>query len=222
VKEWLISLPDLLSNLHRTVVLGNPGGGKSTLTNKICYDFSKASNEDPSRVTPIPVILREYGSEKKAHNYSIVDFIEATAADKYQITPPPGAVEYLLLNGRAAVIFDGLDELLETAYRQEIRDDIESFCNRFPSAPVVVTSREVGYEQAPLSGDKFETYRLAPFNEEQVSEYVRKWFDTRLEYTPAQGLGRVTLRPLRARRRCRTQTPASHARRRGHRRPAFA
>jgi hypothetical protein len=184
--EQLIGLPDLLAKLYRTVILGNPGGGKSTLTNKICYDFTKASNDDLNRVTPIPVILREYGSEKRTHNYSILEFIEATAADKYQIAPPPGAFEYLLLNGRAAVIFDGLDELLETGYRQEIRDDIESFCNHYPTVPVIVTSREVGYEQAPLNGQKFETYRLAPFNDEQVGDYVKKWFDTRFEYTSAQ------------------------------------
>lgn len=182
----LIGLPDLLSKIYRTVILGNPGGGKSTLTNKICYDFTKRSSGELARITPIPVILREYGNEKRNHNYSILEFIEATARDKYQVAPPSGAIEYLLLNGRAAVIFDGLDELLETGYRQEIRDDIESFCNRYPSVPVVVTSREVGYEQAPLSSEKFEAYRLAPFNEEQVSEYVEKWFNTRIEYTSIQ------------------------------------
>lgn len=187
--DMLIGLSDLLPRVYRTVILGNPGGGKSTLTNKICFDFTKTSKEAQSstnKITPIPVILREYGSEKKTHNYSILQFIEATASDKYQLSPPPGAIEFLLLNGRAAVIFDGLDELLETGYRQEIRDDIESFCNRYPSVPVIITSREVGYEQAPLNTDKFDTYKLAPFNNEQVSEYVEKWFNTRTEYTIAR------------------------------------
>lgn len=190
-RRMLIDLDTLLSKVNRTVVLGNPGGGKSTLTNKICYDFTKPNSrkqerQDLYRITPIPVILREYGNEKKAHNHSILQFIEATAKDKYQVAPPQGAFEYLLLNGRAFVIFDGLDELLETGYRQEIRDDIESFCNLYPSVPVIITSREVGYEQAPLDQEKFETYRLAPFDEGQVQEYVEKWFNTRSEYTSAQ------------------------------------
>jgi hypothetical protein len=190
-EETLIDLEELLSRVNRTVILGNPGGGKSTFTNKICFDFTKYSttgnrDDELNRITPIPVILREYGNEKKIHNYSILQFIEATASNRYQVTPPSGAFEYLLLNGQAAVIFDGLDELLETGYRQEIRDDIESFCNLYPSVPVIVTSREVGYEQAPLDPEKFTTYRLAPFNEEQVNEYVGKWFNTRSEYTIAQ------------------------------------
>ena len=40
------------------------------------------------------------------------------------------------------VIFDGLDELLDTHYRQEIKGDIESFCNLYPTVPVLITSRE--------------------------------------------------------------------------------
>src|SRR5205085_10745108 len=73
----------------------------------------------------------------------------------------------------------------DTSYRQEIRDDIESFCNLYPSVPVIVTSREVGYEQAPLA-DKFDVYSLAPFTEEQVEEYVSKWFELGTDLTSSQ------------------------------------
>ena len=92
----------------------------------------------------------------------------------------------MLLNGRAMVIFDGLDELLDSTARQEISSDIESFCNLFPSTPVLVTSREIGYEQAPLSDDRFIVYRLSPFDSDQVIEYVEKWFKTDTELTVSQ------------------------------------
>jgi hypothetical protein len=132
------------------------------------------------------VVLRDYGAKKKELNCSILQFIEATANSDYQIPPPPRAFEYLLLNGRAVVIFDGLDELLDTSYRQEISSDVESFCNLYPSVPVLVTSREVGYEQAPLDQDKFEIFRLAPFDEGQVQEYATKWFDVNTDLTLKQ------------------------------------
>ncbi len=54
----------------------------------------------------------------------------------------------------------------------EISSDVESFCNLYPSVPVLVTSREVGYEQAPLDEKKFEIFRLAPLKEDQVEKYV--------------------------------------------------
>ena len=177
----LLDMDKFLSRVYRAVLLGNPGGGKSTLSLKLCYDlatrYSLQSFAGRTNVTPILVVLRNYGVDKKDHNCSILEFIEAEAKANYQLPePPPGTFEYLLLNGRVIVIFDGLDELLETSYRQEISNDVESFCNLYPSVPVLVTSRLIGYEQAPLDEKIFETFRLAPFDGNQVQEYVEKWF----------------------------------------------
>jgi hypothetical protein len=124
------------------------------------------------------VVLRDFGAQKKEKNYSILQFIEMRSAAWYQVQAPQKAFEYLLLNGRAIIIFDGLDELLETSYRREIADDIETFCNLYPSTPTIVTSRVVGYEQAPLNRRKFEPYQLLDFDEDQVREYATKWFST--------------------------------------------
>jgi hypothetical protein len=171
---------DFISEIHRVVLLGDPGGGKSTFTEKLCYDLATRHSERliaGRELTPILVVLRDYGAEKAAHEYSILDFIERKAASTYQLdSPPPGAFKYLLLNGRAMVIFDGLDELLDTSRRREISGDIESFCNYYSSVPVLVTSRKVGYEQAPLDEGKFEVFRLDAFDDFQVEEYAANWF----------------------------------------------
>ena len=176
-------------SIYRTVLLGNPGGGKSTCGQKFCYDLVTQYSErllNGRQVTPILVILRDYGVKKKEINCSLLEFIELTAKTKYQLQPPPGALEYLLLNNRLAIVFDGLDELTETSYRQEIRNDVKLFCNLYPSLPVLVTSREVGYKEAPLDESKFEVYRLAPFNDQQVQEYVTKWFAIDRDLTKEQ------------------------------------
>jgi hypothetical protein len=182
-------MSDFLSGIYRAVLLGNPGGGKSTFTLKLCHVLATCYLERlfaGREVTPILVVLRDYGAKKKELNCSILQFIETTANSDYQIQPPSKAFEYLLLNGRALVIFDGLDELLDTSYRQEISSDVESFCNLYPSVPVLVTSREVGYDQAPLDQEKFEIFRLAPFDEGQVQEYATKWFDVNTDLTLKQ------------------------------------
>jgi len=176
-----ITMDEFLTRLYRVVVLGDPGGGKSTLAQKICYDLCKNYKKrllGGRLMTPVLIVLREYSLKKKQEGLSIVQFMESEVTSKYQLPqgPPPGAFEYLLNNGHILVIFDGLDELLDPSHRREISADIESFCNLFPSVPVLVTSRIVGYEQAPLNPNRFETYYIAPFNEEQVSEYAKRWF----------------------------------------------
>lgn len=180
---------EFYQSIYRTVLLGNPGGGKSTCAQKFCYDLVTQYLErllGGRQVTPILVILRDYGAKKKEIHCSLLEFIELNAKTKYQLKPPDDAFEYLLLNGRIALIFDGLDELTETSYRQEIRNDVELFCNLYSSVPILVTSREIGYKEAPLDESKFEVYRLAPFEDLQVEEYVTKWFAIDRELTKEQ------------------------------------
>ena len=63
-----LTLPAFLSGIYRAVLLGNPGGGKSTLVNKICYDLSERYDQRyfaGRQLTPIPVVLRDYGAERR-------------------------------------------------------------------------------------------------------------------------------------------------------------
>lgn len=184
-----LELPSFLFGLYRAVLLGNPGGGKSTVSAKICHDLATRYADRlfaGREVTPVLVVLREFGSQKKSTGCSIAQFIAKQATSRYQLDPPERAFEYLLLNGRLLVIFDGLDELLDTSYRQEVTSNVESFCKLYPSVPILVTSREVGYEQAPLNEKLFRLFRLAPFTEGQVREYADKWFARDEDFTPEQ------------------------------------
>jgi NACHT domain len=177
-----------LSQAYRAVILGNPGGGKSTFARKLCHDLALHYQQRlfaGRDLTPIFVVLRDYGAEKKSHGLSLMQFMELNSNSDYQVAPPAGAFEYLLLSGRSLVIFDGLDELLETSDRQRITRDVELFADLYPSVPIIVTSREVGYEQAPLDEEKFEAFRLAPFSIQQTTSYVQKWFSANTDLSPS-------------------------------------
>jgi hypothetical protein len=167
---------NIASDILRIALLGDPGGGKSTLSLKLTYDC--ASGRGLSQTTvPFLVVLREYAAELSKGSLPLTEYISQVCQMPLSVTPPEGAIEYLLLNGRALVIFDGLDELLDTALRRQVVNAVEGFAYRYPTTPILVTSRRVGYHDAPLDSELFNAVRLAEFSTTQVEAYAKKWFD---------------------------------------------
>src|SRR5262249_26255984 len=173
-----LTVRDVVDTCFRTVVLGDPGAGKSTLARKITNDLSEGTFGSPGcRLVPFLVPLRRYEEAKRDERCTIVEHMGRSIREDYQVDPPDGMIEYLLLTGRAFVIFDGLDELLETHRRREVVQAVESFCSLYSAAPVLVTSRRVGYWEAPLSPGAFTAIGLLGFGHYDVQQYVVNWFN---------------------------------------------
>jgi hypothetical protein len=168
----------ILKRSTRAVVLGDPGGGKSTLSRKLTHDLAAdALVEGGVRRTPFLVELRDYaGSVRGRKRRTLVEYLEGLCKSPYNIEAPAQAIEWMLLNDRAVVILDGLDELLDTDLRRDVVEAVEGFAHRYPTCPMLVTSRRIGYNEAPLDADLFPAIQLAEFDERQVFDYVHKWF----------------------------------------------
>jgi hypothetical protein len=161
----------LAERIDRSVLLGDPGGGKTTAANVLMHHFAA----DAERRVPFFVTLREFAANDPPER-SVIGHIEHYLETLYQCPPPAGLVDFLLLTGRALVIFDGLDELVDTSRRSDVTTRVEQFCVEYPNAPVLVTSRLVGYDQACLDDRQFSCCYLGRFDEGKVAEYARKWF----------------------------------------------
>lgn len=174
-----ISLGDFIAQINRTVVVGDPGGGKTTLATRIILDATRPAGlyGKNTQLTPFIVTLREYAARKDAQPMSIVEFLEETLKARFQMGDiPPRLTDFLLSTGRSILVFDGLDELLDTTSRREVVEDVELCCSLYSTSPALVTSRAVGYDEAPLDPELYQVFRLAKFSGAQVQEYAEKWF----------------------------------------------
>jgi hypothetical protein len=182
-----IGYAELRNTLRRTVILGDPGGGKSTTVQHICFEFARLvslaiehpdrKGIDPTRQRlPIRIVLRAFETRKRQHSsLSILDVIvdemsELLSEERAEVEE---FIKYCLISGTAVVLFDGLDEVLSVKSRREFVEFIEQFADTFPSASIMVTSRFVGYMDAPLN-PQYECLSLAEFGPDQIADYSRK------------------------------------------------
>ena len=173
-----VSFTAFLDSTYRSVILGNPGAGKSTLAQRLCQRLAMRDGEgqSPHQVIPLLLPLRHFAASQDVGHRTLLGF----AADRVSHLASPvmleAAIHYLAAMGMLCCVFDGLDELLETTKRVEVTRELELVAARYPLMPIVVTSRIVGYDTAPLTRREFRAYRIAAFDDERVSAYARNWF----------------------------------------------
>jgi hypothetical protein len=151
-----LNVYDLAGRLDRTVLLGDPGGGKTTAANVLMHRFAL----EEAGLVPFLVTLRDYAADDPPAR-SVAGFIEQTLETFYQCPSPPGLIDLLLLTGRAVVIFDGLDEVRGPAIPPLGRapPDAQGAAGRPPDRTLPAASRVVAVQPR---GDPARGHRTRP------------------------------------------------------------
>ncbi|MDI5977903.1 HEAT repeat domain-containing protein [Amycolatopsis magusensis] len=179
----------LASPLARTcVLLGDPGAGKSTLARYLALALAE-QRTGPALAAlegwqPILIELRDYAL--KCNDYetfgSYLDYRKRTDG----LGIEEATVEtYLRDDGRALVVFDGLDEIFEPRLRETVSRRIAGFAAQFPTARVIVTSRVVGYRPRIFRGAGFVQYTVQDLDTDKVDVFLRRWYQLALHDRPA-------------------------------------
>jgi hypothetical protein len=175
-------------NFRRTfrdaVIIGDPGGGKTTLTQLLCFELSKqvsigTATPDYEKLNPsdfqlpLRVILRTFEKRRIQNpSYTLFDYL----VDDIRINCENCRdlanrfLQQVLHIGGAVIIFDGLDEILDVGPRRDMVALIEGFKSAYAACPTMITSRIVGYKDAPLS-DTSQIFTLSRFNEGEVRKF---------------------------------------------------
>jgi len=180
-----LKYPSFKGKVNKSVIVGDPGGGKTTICQYISYDYSKRvinSIKYPDQEVdfahhkiPVQLVLRTVFKSKSYEKYgfrkSILDEINKIIGSGGEFDK---IISRFLEEGIFIIIFDGLDEIISISNRRDIVSEIEKFSNAFPLTKIIVTSRIVGYNDAPLNED-FDLFRIERLDEDGVRDYVNKF-----------------------------------------------
>lgn len=184
----------------RLVVLGDPGDGKSVLLGHLAVQLAlrrlgePAAElpgwEDGDAPLPVVVLLRELagwlagraGAENGAPQAGWVWDYLAHLLESWGCAGARSLVSQAIHDGRAAVFFDGLDEVTETEerpWRTRIARALEAFADPLPAGRIVVTCRRYAYgrgEPWRLPDAGFPVVELDRFNLGQVRAFALRWY----------------------------------------------
>jgi hypothetical protein len=172
---------EVLGREPKQVVLGGPGTGKSTLFHfamlTLCDPVpSEATIPAGLRHGPLPFLveLRQY-TLKKAKGF--VDYLVEHAREFYGVDIEADDLRAVLQQqGRALVLFDGLDEILNPAERAQAVEQFDAFARQYAGAGIVVSSRIAGYHPERLQLGGFHHYTLLDFGLTEIREFIPRWY----------------------------------------------
>lgn len=146
----------------RSLIIGKAGSGKTTLLKYLLL----LASQGKIKQTPVFVSLKEWHRSKS----SLFDFI-VREFEICEFPNPQLFVEYILAEGNAILLLDGLDEI-PLSDREEYIWRIVEFERRYPQTQIILTSRP------PLEYvfERFDYFEIAEFDMRQIHSFVNKWF----------------------------------------------
>jgi len=193
-ERWSVKIPErksICQALHAgekraCVILGDPGSGKTTLLHLLALVYAKGPDVVQRRLgvpaaeadrLPIFVPLAAYDDmQRETPGLSLLEFL-ARYYDRRRGLPGLGPLfQRALESGRALVLLDGLDEVLDVSARSMVAEQAKALIGEWVGRGVrfAVTSRFVGYREAPLSGD-LPHLSVLDFRQEEIEIFVHKW-----------------------------------------------
>jgi|GEM_PF-641144 len=176
----------VLAKNPRLIILGDPGSGKSTLLRYLMLTLASSSSDfisefpqlgsDIFNMIPLYIPIGSYAESWntiKIEERSLKDFLSKHLRMSY-LDAYISTVESQLEQGQVLILLDGLDEIPDASFRMQIVRQIEIFTQSYPQNRYIVTSRIVGYKDAPLAAE-YQAYTLADFSEEQIKAFTKKW-----------------------------------------------
>jgi|GEM_PF-2012996 len=191
IRREHIPLETLVTDNPITVILGDPGSGKTTFLKyhalRLLIQDTHAIHEteggsepnsghrQDNQSLPILVPLAAYAQSLKDR---ATLSIQTYAAEFYRAHGLPDLqplFHYSHSKGNTVYLLDGLDEV-PADMRIQVANMVVATANSLGGNRLVVTSRVAGY--IPLALTTYSEATLEPFTQAQITSYIHNWYDT--------------------------------------------
>ncbi|MFD3589612.1 NACHT domain-containing protein [Streptomyces sp. NPDC058683] len=163
-----------LGGSRRVLLRGEAGSGKTTLLRWLAVTAARGAFTgelaDWNGLTPVFVKLREFSGRALPVPEAMLDSVAG------QITGvmPKAWVERQLADGKALLLIDGVDELLD-AERRGVREWLRRLLAAYGEVRVVVTSRPAAAGADWLRREEFTALHLDRMTPPDLAAFVRQW-----------------------------------------------
>ncbi len=184
------------------VLTGEPGSGKSTLMRYLVTGIVEPPVDNESgeplpwthvfkAAFPLLIELRDFYALRRSGDCD--SFLEYVAymgkVDNWFIDDH--AVGDYLTTGPSLVMFDGLDEIFDTAERERVMQEIVGFAQCYRHTRIIVTSRPVGYKEQVLREAGFARFGIQDLDIGQIETFIRGWYALTFPQHPQQAKQRI-------------------------------
>lgn len=154
-----------VANHSKLIVLGKPGGGKTTFMKYLAIHCSL--DDLQADKFPIFIALKDFAEAENQPGLLvyIAQLLRACDIADTQTFE-------LLKHGRAMILLDGLDEVREEDNCRVLKQ-IREFYDQFHINQFVITCRIAGQE---YTFEQFTEVEVADFDAQQIASFANKWF----------------------------------------------
>lgn len=193
-ERWSRTIPErksMAEALHQRdrrafVILGDPGSGKTTLLHFLALVYARGPETaaqrlgvDLAEANRLPIfvplaafddMLRE--SQREGRSLTLREFLPRYYDRRRGLPGLEPLFRRAFESGRALVLLDGLDEVLDVGTRNYVAQQADALIGELPGVRFAVSSRFVGYREAPLN---LPTLSVLDFGTPEIETFVRRW-----------------------------------------------
>jgi len=188
---------------NQLVILGDPGGGKSTLTRRLAGVLASDCRNDLDkteaqwlakldavfrrRLLPVRVVMSRWAVNLRGNATGCAaDLISECLRIQQQTANISGQSQEEHFTARltgdeptALILLDGLDEVSDPERRAKLLVAVKDFCQSFKNVPLIITCRIRPYESWTQNGEALPlpVFTLAGLSRDAVTSFIDRWHE---------------------------------------------